>query len=442
MAIIEYDRRPDATVDEKLTSLVESVMRALDEIDGHPVSSSSDSESIGKGRSEISPEDGAFKIYDASGTVIASFGEQAQVGVGTESHSVIDANGQRFYATDGTTLLANIGYGEGNTEDGTATAPYYTFGTRAMATEVYSTSKSYKVGDIVLYPDEYGEAFVCRKDTSGTWDSLRWQKLIGAFSHTNGRVLVASGSTSQAEGLRSKAIGNDSHAEGSQTIALGYASHAEGFKTIAREEYSHAGGYKSEASGDYSFAHGLGVVANGQGSVAFGKYNKTNYPYLFSVGCGTDENHRDNAFALDEYGHAFFKDGAEFGGDLFVIGDFQVDGTFRGTLEGPEDVNVSIANGCNAVVERAQCVQFGQLVMFLLVFRNSTTIAPQANVFDGTLLTSKFWPALSSRGVTYWRQSSLIMSISTEGGIVVRNASSSNVQCSTNTWISSLYLIT
>lgn len=311
MAIIEYDRRPDATIDEKLTSLVESVMRALDEIDGHTVATSSDSESIGKGRSEISPEDGAFKIYDASGTVIASFGEQAQVGVGTESHSVIDANGQRFYATDGTTLLANIGYGEGNTEDGTAKNPYYTFGTRKAATSIYSASTAYKLGDMVLYPDEYGEAYVCKEECTGIAPSsinpgLRhWELAHGDRSFASGRDVIASGSQSHAEGVGTVAVGGPAHAEGWVTKAIG-SSHAEGNHTVASGAASHAEGYYSEATGPYSHAGGYDTKAPYNFLTAIGKLNDPQLGDLFEIGNGNSSGRR-NVFSVDENGNVVAK---------------------------------------------------------------------------------------------------------------------------------------
>lgn len=78
----------------------------------------------------------AVSFYDGNGNqaanVTATFGTTgATIGKVGAAHSVIDADGQRFYASDGSTQLANIGYGEAATQSGTATMPYYTFGTRA-----------------------------------------------------------------------------------------------------------------------------------------------------------------------------------------------------------------------------------------------------------------------------------------------------------------------
>lgn len=48
---------------------------------------------------------------------------------------------------------------------------------------LYSTSTNYKIGDLVYWYDDndLGSVFKCIENTSGTWDSTKWQK-TGAFS--------------------------------------------------------------------------------------------------------------------------------------------------------------------------------------------------------------------------------------------------------------------
>ena len=139
-------------------------------------------------------------------TELATFSASGvQIGVGSGAHSVVDADGQRFYASDGTTQLANIGYGEGAAESGTAVAPYYTFGTRATGSTVgnYSFGAGYNV------------------------------TASGFASHAEGRWTTASGSHAHAEGNGAVASGAESHAAGNHTTASEYASHASGFYTSA-----------------------------------------------------------------------------------------------------------------------------------------------------------------------------------------------------------------
>ena len=119
------------------------------------------------------------------------------------------------------------------------------------------------------------------------------------FSHAEGNGTQASGNTSHAEGANTVASGHQAHAEGMNTTASGYNSHAEGYMTIASNLATHAGGTGSEASKEGSFVHGQVVKASSNNyEVAFGTFNKSNTDTLFSIGNGTDETKRSNAFEI------------------------------------------------------------------------------------------------------------------------------------------------
>ena len=92
------------------------------------------------------------------------------------------------------------------------------------------------------------------------------------------------GEKSTAEGYSTTASGEASHAEGSYTEASGRYSHAEGESTTASGDYSHAGGYHTTALNDSEFAHG--------------KFNQSNNDTLFSIGDGTADDARHNAFEI------------------------------------------------------------------------------------------------------------------------------------------------
>lgn len=94
------------------------------------------------------------------------------------------------------------------------------------------------------------------------------------------------------------AWGDYSHAEGGSTKTLGSFSHAEGESTVANGADSHVGGYKSQANAIYSFVHGYEAEATQPNEVAFGTYNQSNTDTLFSLGNGTDENNKSNAFEI------------------------------------------------------------------------------------------------------------------------------------------------
>ena len=110
----------------------------------------------------------------------------------------------------------------------------------------------------------------------------------GAYSHAEGRDTTASGTYSHAEGDFITASGAFSHAEGNNTTASGNCSHAEGCRTTAGGRYSHAGGYYTKALKVAEFAHG--------------QYNQSNDNTLFSIGDGTADDARHNAFEITTTG--------------------------------------------------------------------------------------------------------------------------------------------
>lgn len=163
----------------------------------------------------------------------------ATIGRSGAAHSVIDANGQRFYASDGTTQLANIGYGLGtDSGGGTSDAPYYDFGIRK----------------------------------SGTTK--------GNLSVVEGYNTTASGYASHAEGYGCQATSMCAHAEGDTTFANAPYSHAEGMYTEIREIYNT---YASHVGG-------RGTVANGSYRTVIGSYNVDDLQIDTFIGDGTTKD--------------------------------------------------------------------------------------------------------------------------------------------------------
>lgn len=124
----------------------------------------------------------------------------------------------------------------------------------------------------------------------------------GDYSHAEGSSTTASGSYSHAEGFNTYANGNYSHAEGYNTYAVGVNSHAEGYSTHADGDNSHAGGCGAYSFYNGSFSHGIFTVANKSAEIAVGKYNKSSSDTLFSVGDGTADSARHNAFEITTAG--------------------------------------------------------------------------------------------------------------------------------------------
>lgn len=130
---------------------------------------------------------------------------------------------------------------------------------------------------------------------------------VGQYSIVIGHGSSATQQGAVAEGMDNTASGPYSHAEGIRATASGYNSHSEGWFTTASGAHSHAGGRYSKAEGWASFAHGHYVNAfsgtdKNAGHAAFGMYNVATHDTLFSIGDGTADNARHNAFEITTAG--------------------------------------------------------------------------------------------------------------------------------------------
>lgn len=221
--------------------------------------------------------------------IVALDSPSVTVGQADKAHSVIDADGQRFYASDGTTMLANIGYSEGASSSGTSTAPYYIFGTRKNDVREYSSSETYAFGNMRVYD---GKQYVCITEitTPEEWNSSHWRLAIGNYSII--------------EGYYNTASGYSSHAEGYGTIASSMSDHAEGYLTRASGSHSHAEGYLTQARGYASHAEGEGTIAHATNQHVEGRYNIDDvyFKYAHIIGNGTYDA-RSNALTVDWKGN-------------------------------------------------------------------------------------------------------------------------------------------
>lgn len=114
--------------------------------------------------------------------------------------------------------------------------------------------------------------------------------------------------------------GTDSITEGNSTASGGY-SHAEGRFTNARASYSHSEGYSTYAEALYSHVEGQYTTANNQSEHASGQFNvssKASNTFgdsgntLFSVGNGTSNSAKHNAFEIRQNGDIYIsKDGQD-----------------------------------------------------------------------------------------------------------------------------------
>ena len=142
----------------------------------------------------------------------------------------------------------------------------------------------------------------------------------GNCSHAEGSDTIASGVSSHAEGSETRSIGDCSHSEGHRTAALGLFSHSEGFRAIASGASSHAEGGDTTANGEYSHAEGYNTIAKNKAEHAGGQFNVSSSASttfgdggntLFSVGDGTADDARHNAFEIRQNGDIYIELGGQ-----------------------------------------------------------------------------------------------------------------------------------
>lgn len=221
---------------------------------------------------------GAGSSYTTAGTYI--IGKVNNVDTVFASFRQNGATMQTKDSSGNNVQIAHLGYGEGNAESGTATAPYYTLGERSGAIGNYSVveGKNITIND-------------------------------GTTSFTY--PIVASGYCSHAEGGGTTASGVWSHAEGYGSAAQNYGAHAEGSFTIASGSLSHAEGYATTAGGGWSHAQNHGTIANGADQTALGKYNVADTTSAVIIGNGTSHS-RSNALTVDWNGNVNIASGAKY----------------------------------------------------------------------------------------------------------------------------------
>lgn len=138
------------------------------------------------------------------------------------------------------------------------------------------------------------------------------------FNYTNSNTATAAGATSF--GYMCKATNQYTFANGNNTQAKGYYSHSEGETTIANGWASHSDGQYTNANGKASHTEGSYVNADNDYESSQGRYNVSNKANttwgdsgntLFSVGNGTSNNARHNAFEIRQNGDIYLNDGSK-----------------------------------------------------------------------------------------------------------------------------------
>lgn len=146
-----------------------------------------------------------------------------------------------------------------------------------------------------------------KTDTSGY--TYKFSAAIGSASHVEGTGNIAPNASVTLEGLDTGAtasfVNGANHAEGAGNFAGAAASHAEGIRNeIGHNAYaSHAEGIKNTTQNRAEHASGQYNKSN-KASDTFGDAGNT----LFSVGCGTSDADRKNAFEIMQDGTCKYLD--------------------------------------------------------------------------------------------------------------------------------------
>lgn len=209
---------------------------------------------------------------------------------------------------------------------------------KGLSTNDYTNAEKTKLSELQdVFDRGTGETSVVQKGTSSIASGAKSIAVglnttaSGANSHAEGNNTIASGINSHAEGAGgTEARGEHSHAEGWNNLSSGDKSHSEGEKNTASGVNSHVGGFESTASGKRSFAHGYRANASGENSIslgtatqatkdgemAVGRFNISDSHTRFSVGIGTADNNRKNAFAVTDEGKVLMSIGGSDNVDL------------------------------------------------------------------------------------------------------------------------------
>lgn len=146
-----------------------------------------------------------------------------------------------------------------------------------------------------------------KTDTSGY--TYKFSAAIGLASHVEGMGNIAPEASATLEGLDTGAtasfVNGANHAEGAGNLAGAVASHAEGIRNeIGDNAYaSHAEGIRNTTQNRAEHASGQYNKSN-KASDTFGDAGNT----LFSVGCGTSDTDRKNAFEVMQDGTCKYLD--------------------------------------------------------------------------------------------------------------------------------------
>ena len=158
------------------------------------------------------------------------------------------------------------------------------------------------------------------------------------------------------------AIGTDAQSDGIHSIALGEGATASAWYSVAIGTNVTSGDDRSIVIGCESNSYGAGNIIIGTGCTSgpvqeglniFGRYNDTSSMGLFTVGNGTSDSERSNAFKVGFNGVGWFQSGLNVGTkSVLLYGDtapnpnaLTFTGAVEGTYDGSEALTINIPSG-------------------------------------------------------------------------------------------------
>lgn len=156
--------------------------------------------------------------------------------------------------------------------------------------------------------------------------------------------------------------------------------------------------------------------------------NQITTTFTVSQSSGTEGFHGRFIFPKIEFTAATLDTQMRLGNTFSIDSDGNevISGAYRGALE---TITPSITASKGTLVS-AGARRFGQVVQLWIQYRNTSSTASGANIFEGTLNTTDIRPAMSSSGVGYYGAHAMVGYITAAGAITIRNASSSAVSIS------------
>lgn len=119
---------------------------------------------------------------------------------------------------------------------------------------------------------------------------------------------------SYVEGELNTIKSDDCHVEGRENTAIAPNCHVEGRNNTSSGSYNHVEGRDNSAEGSYNHVEGRGNKAKNAVEHAEGRYNRSNTGTIHSVGVGSSNNDRKNAFEIMNDGACHMKGVGSYNG--------------------------------------------------------------------------------------------------------------------------------